>query len=266
MGPFCNMDTLFPGVTRDLELYTTEEVVCLRSMCVVKPSSAPSLSISKLSSLASLAQIQPATTTPGLPKISPGSPKVEPDPSSKRWEDMSSSKGHKCPVSAAAGSSGSLEKSNEWDHDAYRKGYQKDKAYDKNCERSRECKQEHGCPKYKSLHHKHASGHDCSRAVKCGRSAESSDTMEHCCSKEQWLHSQSRPHDREHRHSHTPECIHLLPPPTFHPTPVTSHHASADSNAALWSFDISLDRYHVPKFRSLSIRNSLIIPSGEIHY
>ena len=66
----------------------------------MKPS-APSLS--KLSSLSSLAQIQPAPTTLGLPKISPGSPKVEPDSSSKRWENTSSLKSHKHPVSAAAG-------------------------------------------------------------------------------------------------------------------------------------------------------------------
>ena len=77
MGPFCSTDTLFLGVTGDLQLYTTEEVVHLRSTGVVKPSSAPSLSISTLSSLASLAQIQPAPATLGLPKISPGSPKVE---------------------------------------------------------------------------------------------------------------------------------------------------------------------------------------------
>ena len=90
VGTFSSMDTLFPGVTRDLQLYTTEEVVHLRSAGVVKPSSAPSFSISMLSSLASLAQIQPAPTTLGLPKINPGSPKVEPGSSSKRWEDTSS--------------------------------------------------------------------------------------------------------------------------------------------------------------------------------
>ena len=113
VGTFSSMDTIFPGITRDLQLYTTEEVVRLRSTGVVKPSSAPSLSISTLSSLASLAQIQPAPTTPGLPKINPGSPKVEPDSSSKRQEDTSSSKGHKHLVSVATGSSASLEKSNE---------------------------------------------------------------------------------------------------------------------------------------------------------
>ena len=106
--------------------------MCLRSTGVVKPSSAPSLSISKLSSLASLAQIQPAPTTPGLPKISPGSPKVEPDSSSKRQENTSSSKSHKHLVSVAAGSSMSLERSDEWDCDVDHKGHEKDKAHDKN--------------------------------------------------------------------------------------------------------------------------------------
>ena len=69
VGTFSSTDTIFPGIARDLQLYTTEEVVCLRSVGVVKPSSAPSLSISMLSTLASLAQIQPVPTTPGLPKI-----------------------------------------------------------------------------------------------------------------------------------------------------------------------------------------------------
>ena len=95
VGPFSSMDILFLGVAGDLQLYTTKEVVHLRSLGVVKPSSAPSLSISTLSSLTSLAQIQPAPATLGLPKISPGSPKVEPDSSSKRQENTSSLKGHK---------------------------------------------------------------------------------------------------------------------------------------------------------------------------
>ena len=60
VGTFSSTDTLFPGVARDWQLYTTEEVVCLRSVGVVKPSSAPSLSISTLPTLASLAQMQSA--------------------------------------------------------------------------------------------------------------------------------------------------------------------------------------------------------------
>ena len=63
----------------------------LRSAGLLKPS-APSLSIPKLSSFTSLAQIQPAPTTPGLPRAFPVSPKVEPDSSSKRRENTSSSK------------------------------------------------------------------------------------------------------------------------------------------------------------------------------
>ena len=180
VGPFCSMDTLFLGVTRDLQLYTTEEVVCLRSAGVLKPSSAPSLSISKLSSLASLAKMQPAPSTLGLPKISPGSPKAEPDSSSKRQENTSSSKGHKHPVSAAAGSSVLLERSDEWDCDADCKGREKDKAHDKNHKRSKE----HDRLKHKSLHCELTSGHDHSGAVKHGRSAESGDTLECPCSKE----------------------------------------------------------------------------------
>ena len=156
----------------------------LRSIGVVKPSSAPSLSISMLSSLASLAQIQPAPTSPGLPKINPGSPKVEPDLSSKRQEDTSSSKSHKCPVSATTGSIMSLEKSDEWDHDVDHKGHKKDKVCDKNHERSRECEKEHGCPRHKSSHQECTSGCDHSIAIKHGRSDESGDTSEHHCSKE----------------------------------------------------------------------------------
>ena len=57
MGPFSSKDTLFPGVTGDLELYTTEEVMSLRSAGILKSSSGASLSLSKLSLLTSLAQI-----------------------------------------------------------------------------------------------------------------------------------------------------------------------------------------------------------------
>ena len=99
--------------------------MCLRSTGILKPS-APSLP--KLS-LSSLAQIQPAPTTPVLPKIDPGSPKVEPDSSSKRQENTSSSKTHKCPVTVAAGSSTSLERSNEQDNDMDHKWYDKDKGH-----------------------------------------------------------------------------------------------------------------------------------------
>ena len=38
--------------------------------------------------------------------------------------------------------------------------------------------------------------------------------------------------------SHTRTCG-PLPPPTFHSTPINSHHISANSNTGLWSFDMS---------------------------
>ena len=150
VGTFNSMDT---GIAGDCQLYTTEEVVCLRSVGVVKPSAAPSLSISTLPTLASLAQMQSAPITLGLPKMDPGSPRVEPDLSSKRQEDLSSLKGHKYQVSAAAGSSASLEKSDEWDHDADCKGHEKDRECDKNCERSKDHKHKAdcGCPKHRSF-------------------------------------------------------------------------------------------------------------------
>ena len=181
VGPFSSTDTLFPGITRDLELYTTEEVMCLRSTGAVKSSSGASLSLSKLSSLASLAQIQSAPTTP---KVIPGSPKVEPDLSSKKWDYTSSSKSHKCLVSVAAGSSASLERSSEWDHDAEHRWCEKDKGHDKNHERSREHEQDHTCQNGKGSHHESASGHDCSRVAKCGRSAEPGGSSGHLCSKQ----------------------------------------------------------------------------------
>ena len=167
---FSSTDTIFPGIAGDLQLYTTEEVVCLRSTGVVKPSAVPSLSISMLPTLASLAQIQSAPTTLGLPKMDPGSPRVEPDSSSKRQEESSSSKGHKHQVSAAAGHSTSLEKSNEQDHDTDHKGHEKDREHNKNCKRSRdhERKQDHSHPRNKSSHHKHITHCDCNMAVKCG--------------------------------------------------------------------------------------------------
>ena len=130
MGPFSSMDMLFPGIAGDLELYTTEEVMHLRSAGVVKSSSGASLSLSKLSSLASLAQIQSAPTTP---KIIPGSP----NSSSKKRDYTSSLKSHKCLVTVAAGSSTSLERSNVRDCDAEHRWHEKDKGHDKNHERSR---------------------------------------------------------------------------------------------------------------------------------
>ena len=106
MGPFSKKDMLFQGMcTGDLELYTTEEVVTLRSSGIMKSSSGASLSLSKLPLFASLGQIQSA---PSTPKVTPHSPKGKPDSSSKRQDYTSSSKSHKHPVSVAAGSSACL--------------------------------------------------------------------------------------------------------------------------------------------------------------
>ena len=226
MGPLSSKDTLFPGVTRDLELYTTEEVMSLRSTGILKSPSGASLSLYKLSSLTSLAQIQSIPTTH---KVTPGSPKVELDSSSKRQDYTSYLKSQKHLVSVAAGSSASLERSYEWDCDAECRWYE-DKGHDKNCERSRE---------RKSSHLKCASGHDHGGASKHGRSAESGSSLVCHHSKEQRLHSQSRSCDHKYRCPCTPECVHLLPPRTFHSTPINLHHMSANSNAGLWSFNMS---------------------------
>ena len=51
---------------------------------------------------------------------------------------------------------------------------------------------------------------------------------------------------------------HLLPPPTFHSTPINSCHTSADSNAALWSFDMS--RGSLPPADSGSCEIEMFVP------
>ena len=109
IGHFTSKDTLFCGVTRDLELYTAEEVITLRNMGIFK-SLSTNQSTPKLPSLASLGQ---ALSSPPDPKVTPCSPKVELDSSSKKRDHKSSSKSHKCPVSAAAGSHADLEKSEQ---------------------------------------------------------------------------------------------------------------------------------------------------------
>ena len=45
ISPFSKKDMLFPGVARDLELYTTEEVMILRNAGILKSSSGASLSL-----------------------------------------------------------------------------------------------------------------------------------------------------------------------------------------------------------------------------
>ena len=83
VGPFCDSDPLFPGVARDWELYTTQEVMRLWSAGVLNPSLAPGFSISTLSS-APLVQTQSGPVISGVPKMDLSRPKVEPDSSSKR--------------------------------------------------------------------------------------------------------------------------------------------------------------------------------------
>ena len=65
------------------------------------------------------------------PKTIPGSPKVEPDSSSKRWDHAGSLKSHKHSVSVVAGSSASLERSDEWNCDTECMRCDKDKGHDK---------------------------------------------------------------------------------------------------------------------------------------
>ena len=170
VGPFSRRDTLFLGIARDLELYTIEEVISLRNMGIFKSSSGASQSLSKLPSLASLGQIQSAPTTP---KATPHSSKVKLDSSSKKQDYKSSSNSHKHSVLVAAGSSMSLEKSDEQDHDAECRW----------CKRSRECKD---CShlKDKSLHHECTMGHNHGGASKHGRSAEPGISSGCPCSKE----------------------------------------------------------------------------------
>ena len=169
MGPFSKKDMFFLGITGDLELFTTEEVMTLRNAGILKSSSGASLSLPKLSSLASLGQIQSA---PATPKVAPHSAKVEPDSSSKRRDYTGSLKSHKCLVSVAAGSSASLEKSDEQDCDTVCRWH----------ERSRKC-ENHAHTKGKSSHHKHTSGHDCGGASKHGRAAEPGSSLGHPHSK-----------------------------------------------------------------------------------
>ena len=181
MGPFSSKDTLFPGViARDLELYTTEEVMSLRSTGILKSPSGASLSLYKLSLFTSLAQIQSAPTTP---KVTPGSPKVESDSSSKRWDYTSSLKSHKHPVSVAAGSSTSLERSMSRTVTLSADGV-RTKVMTKIVKRSREHERLHTHQKGKSSHHASVPQGRTMAGSKCGRSAESGHSSGHPHSKE----------------------------------------------------------------------------------
>ena len=108
VGPFVKRDMLFQGIAGELEQYTSEEVLTLRNVGAFKSSSSGSKPLLELPSLASLGQALPSPTSP---KVTPYSPKIELDLSSKNWDHTSSLKSHKCPVSVAAGSSAALEKS-----------------------------------------------------------------------------------------------------------------------------------------------------------
>ena len=113
IGPFTSKYTLFCGIARDLELYTAEEVITFRNAGIFK-SSSTNRSTPKLPSLASLGQ--PLSSPPDS-KVTPHSPKVELDTSSKKRDHKSSSKSHKHPVSMASGSHTDLENS-EQEHEA----------------------------------------------------------------------------------------------------------------------------------------------------
>ena len=112
-GPFCGSDLLFPGVARDWQLYTAQEVMHLRNAGVLNPFATPGFAISATSSSAFVAQMQSAPITQGVPKMDLCSPKVELDSSSKRREVLSSSKSHRHQPSVAIRSSTSLERSTE---------------------------------------------------------------------------------------------------------------------------------------------------------
>ena len=87
VGPFASRDMLFHGTTGDLELYTTEEVITLKNVGIFKYTSTIKSS-PKLPSLASLGQV---LSSPTVPKVTPSSPMVEPDSSSKKRDNQSSS-------------------------------------------------------------------------------------------------------------------------------------------------------------------------------
>ena len=178
--------------------------------------------------LPSLTSLGQALSSPQDPKVTPCSPKVELDSSSKKRDHKSSSKSHKHPVSMAAGSHADLEKSKQ-ECEAMCKQLEREcEAENRQRERSREC-EDHAHSKSKSSHHMCTSEYEHSQASKHSISVEPSSSMECLHPKEWWVESQSRSHDHESRCTCSPKCIRLLPPPFFHSTPVTSHHASTVS-------------------------------------
>ena len=88
VGPFVSTDTLFPGKTGDLELFTNKEVVALSNVGVLK-SPTTGMSTPKLPSLAS---------------------KWEPDSSTRKQDCRDSPRSHRHPVSMATGSFEDLDK------------------------------------------------------------------------------------------------------------------------------------------------------------
>ena len=81
VGTLARRDMLFQSVAGDLELYTAEEVITLRNVDIFRSSSSASLSLPRLPSLTSLGQI---LSSPVSPKVTPLSPKIELDSSSRK--------------------------------------------------------------------------------------------------------------------------------------------------------------------------------------
>ena len=97
MGPFARTDTLFPGVPRDLDLYTDMEIYCLKNIGILEQS----------------------VTSTQDPHTASSSSKAEAAPSIKKREDKDSPRCRRS-VSGAAGSHKDLDKS-EHEHEAERK-------------------------------------------------------------------------------------------------------------------------------------------------
>ena len=102
MGPFASTDTLFPGASGDLDLYTDMEISCLKNIGILESS----------------------VTSARDPRTASSSSKAEAAPSVKRRDDRDSP-GRRRPVSVAAGSRKDLDKP-EHEHEAERKRLHQD--------------------------------------------------------------------------------------------------------------------------------------------
>ena len=94
-------------------------------------------------------------------------------------------------------------------------------------ERSRECKEDHACPKCKSSHHEHTSGHDLVRWLSMVDPLNLA-VLQGIPIQRNNFTVKADHADHEHRCSCTPENVHLSPPLTFHSTPINSCHTSAN--------------------------------------